>query len=115
SNEAIAHFVPLSPNAVGPEYLYCYLSGFDSAKLGSTSSIATATNSKAVKAMPILIPAATASEGFTALVRALFDAIRRLERESDKLGEIRNLLLPQLLSGKVRALLAQNELEMEVG
>ena len=53
SNEAIAHFVPTAPDSVGSEFLYCYLSAFDHSQLGSTSSIATATNSKTVKALPV--------------------------------------------------------------
>jgi len=102
SNEAIAHFVPMTPDAVGTEYLYCYLSSFDHAQLGSTSSIATATNSKAVKAMPVLVPDAATATGFTSTVRPLFDMIRSLSRESAKLATLRDYLLPRLLSGRVR-------------
>lgn len=102
SNEAIAHFVPSSPDVIGPEYLYCYLSSFDHAQLGSTSSIATATNSKAIKAMPVLVPDVATATSFTSTVRPLFDLIRSLSRESAKLAGLRDYLLPRLLSGRVR-------------
>lgn len=102
SNEAIAHFVPLSPESVGTEYLYCYLLGFDHNKLGSTSSIATATNSQAVKGMPVLVPASSSAEAFTQLAAPLFDCVRALSRESRQLAAMRDYLLPKLLSGSVR-------------
>lgn len=102
SNEAIAHFVPLSPNTVGTEYLYCYLSAFDHTQLGSTSSIATATNSKAVKSLPVLVPDPATADGFTATVRPVFELIRAQSRESAKLATLRDYLLPRLLSGRVR-------------
>jgi type I restriction enzyme S subunit len=102
SNEAIAHFIAGSPDSVGMEYLYCYLIEFDHSQLGSTSSIATATNSKIVKEMPVLVPASSAAEAFTELTRPLFDALRSLARESSKLAEMRDYLLPKLLSGAVR-------------
>ncbi len=102
SNEAIAHFISESPDSIGTEYLYCYLVGFDHNQLGSTSSIATATNSKIVKEMPILVPASSTAEAFTELTRPMFDALRSLTRESSKLAEMRDYLLPKLLSGSVR-------------
>ncbi len=102
SNEAIAHFVPHSADRIGAEYLYCYLSGYDHAQLGSTSSIATATNSKAVKAMPVIEPPESLSQTFTSIVRPQFQLLRRLGRESRKLTEMRDYLLAYLLSGRVR-------------
>lgn len=111
SNEAIAHFIPLAPDRLGSEYLYCYLVGFDHARLGSTSSIATATNSKAVKQMPVLVPTAELAEGFTRTVRPLFEMIRTLTRESAKLAALRDYLLPRLLSGRVRVNPSQKDAE----
>ena len=54
TNEAIAHFNLEDKDML--YYLYSYLKNFDYEKLGSTSSIATAVNSKIIKAMPIVIP-----------------------------------------------------------
>lgn len=55
TNEAIAHFKTGKPEI--NEYLYCYLKGFNYQTMGSTSSIATAVNSKIIKAMPFIVPA----------------------------------------------------------
>ena len=54
TNEAIAHFK--TDKAEITEYLYCYLKGFNYQTMGSTSSIATAVNSKIIKAMPFIVP-----------------------------------------------------------
>ncbi len=102
SNEAIAHFIPNSPDSIGTEYLYCYLIGFDHNQLGSTSSIATATNSKIVKELPVLVPTSATAEAFTALTRPMFNALRSLTRESSRLAEMRDYLLPKLISGELR-------------
>ncbi|HDL5542745.1 TPA: restriction endonuclease subunit S, partial [Mannheimia haemolytica] len=49
TNEAIAHFKIPSSSNLSSEFLYCYLKNFDFNNLGSTSSIATAVNSKMIK------------------------------------------------------------------
>ena len=54
TNEAIAHF-NLNNKKLN-NYLYCYLTYFNYSDLGSTSSIATAINSKIVKSIKIGIP-----------------------------------------------------------
>jgi len=102
SNEAIAHFIPEFPDSIGVEYLYCYLVEFDHNQLGSTSSIATATNSRIVKEMPVLVPVSSTAEAFTELTRPMFNELSSLTRESNKLAEMRDYLLPKLLSGQVR-------------
>jgi type I restriction enzyme, S subunit len=102
SNEAIAHFVPRSPDSLGSEYLFSYFAAFDFDRLGSTSSIATATNSKVVKGMPVLVPEECAARAFTQLVRPMFDSMRSLARESRRLSALRDYLLPLLLKGRVR-------------
>ena len=54
TNEAIAHFDLFDKNL--NNYLYCTLTYFNYSDLGSTSSIATAINSKIVKSIKIGIP-----------------------------------------------------------
>ena len=55
TNEAIAHFYNMKHD-VNKEYLYSYLKSFDYNSLGSTSSIATAINSKIIRKIPVLVP-----------------------------------------------------------
>ena len=54
TNEAIAHFKTDCKSI--NEYLYCYLRCFNFETMGSTSSIATAVNSKIIKGMPFVVP-----------------------------------------------------------
>lgn len=59
--------------------------------------------SKAVfRPLPILVPPRTILERFTNCVDPLFDRIEANLRESESLSEIRDALLPRLVSGEVR-------------
>jgi type I restriction enzyme S subunit len=108
SNEAIAHFVPTSTDAISTEFLYCYLANFDYNNLGSTSSIATATNSKVVKAMPVVVPPEAIAAAFTNLAHPLFECLRGISRESSQTAALRDYLIPQLLGGQVRVEVAND-------
>ena len=99
TNEAIARFVtndkPLSL------YLYLTLQNYDYSKLGSTSSIATAVNSKIVKAMPILWPEKDVVEQFAVSVLPLFNEINKKQAENRCLTALRDALLPNLMRGQL--------------
>ncbi|HXG29083.1 MAG TPA: restriction endonuclease subunit S [Nevskiales bacterium] len=102
SNEAIAHFLPRAGNHICPAYLYCYLRQFDYESLGSTSSIATAVNSDSVRSIPILAPGEPIGKVFESLVANSFTQIRAIQRESHTLAQLRDTLLPKLISGELR-------------
>jgi type I restriction enzyme S subunit len=102
SNEAIAHFVPRRATFLSPAYLYCYLRQFDYGSLGSTSSIATAVNSDSVRSIPILVPSAKLHEAFLDAMWPLFLTLRGIQRESRTLAQLRDTLLPKLISGELR-------------
>ena len=110
TNEAIAHFKARkdSPQFT---YLYCYLKAFDFRTLGSTSSIADATNSKAVKALPVLVPPKELVTVFHQTVEALFEKMYVQKAHWRRLEELRDSLLPRLISGKLRLPEAQAQLE----
>ena len=99
TNEAIAHFKTNKPKI--NEYLYCYLKNFNFQTMGSTSSIATAVNSKILKGMPFVIPTAEELEEFHSITAPLFTIIKSNQRESKYLGELRDTLLPKLMSGEI--------------
>jgi type I restriction enzyme S subunit len=99
TNEAIAHF-KCSNNMI-TEYLYCYLKAFDYPLLGSTSSIATAVNSKTIKAMPFVMPDERTLLKFHAFTAPLFEQIRVNLVESARLAALRDSLLPRLMSGEL--------------
>lgn len=99
TNEAIAHFV--TDDSFMTEYLYLYLKNFNYQTMGSTSSIATAVNSKMIKAMPFIVPEREDISTFHNLVEPLFLAILNNQHETKKLGELRDALLPRLMSGEI--------------
>lgn len=101
TNEAIAHFKS-KKDSPSPTFLWCYLRQFDFAQLGSTSSIATATNSKAIREMPILRPSKELLVKFNEASSPLFQEIRSLQRQSRSLAQLRDTLLPKLILGQLK-------------
>ncbi len=99
TNEAIAHFK--TNNKVINEYLYCYLRLFNYQTMGSTSSIATAVNSKIIKAMPFVIPTNEELTEFHSLAAPMFALIKSNQREIERLSSLRDTLLPKLISGEI--------------
>ena len=102
TNEAIAHFNLNSKSKITTEYLYLYLKSFDYGKLGNTSSIANAVNSKIIKSMPIIVPDNKTIKTFSEVMESVFSKIKYTIKQSDKLIEIRDSLLPKLMSGEIR-------------
>lgn len=99
TNEAIAHF---SLNkAYKSTYCYFVLSNYDFSSLGSTSSIATAVNSQIIKDMPLLMPPNELLMTFDDAVLEIMQRIEVGEAESARLAQLRDALLPMLLSGEV--------------
>lgn len=101
TNEAIAH---LNSTAASPSawFTYSHLRQFDFDTLGSTSSIATAVNSKTIKQIPILLPSPAIANAFDELSEPLFARVRSSLSENRTLAEARDYLLPRLMSGAVR-------------
>mgnify|MGYP000847860209 CR=1 FL=1 len=101
SNEAIAHFKS-KDGSKSHRFLYCYLSNYDYSSLGSTSSIATATNSKTIRGMPVLVPSVEILDAFEKCVESIFEKIKNNSRQCRVLVKIRDIVLPKLISGGVR-------------
>jgi type I restriction enzyme S subunit len=99
TNEAIAHFKRSDDTIT--EYLYFYLNIFDYQSLGNTSSIATAVNSKTIKAMPFMMPDAKTLQMYHEAAASYFEQIRVNLVESRTLAAIRDTLLPKLMSGEI--------------
>lgn len=102
TNEAIAHFKTENPKI--NEYLYCYLKEFNYQTMGSTSSIAIAVNSKIIKAMPFVVPTDEELTEFHYVAEPLFMMIKSNQRENNRLSELRDSLLPKLMSGEIDVL-----------
>lgn len=100
SNEAIAHLNLFDEN-INPEFIYLYLKQFDFDSLGSTSSIATAVNSKAIKALNFIYPDANVLVNFQEQVSSIFEQILNTTKENQELTNLRDTLLPKLISGEL--------------
>lgn len=101
TNEAIAHFKITDKSFLTTEYLYLFFQQFDFNSLGSTSSIATAVNSKTIKGIEILIPNEELIKAFQMKISNIFAQIKNLTIENKNLVETRDLLLPKLLNGEI--------------
>ncbi|MGI2264950.1 restriction endonuclease subunit S [Staphylococcus cohnii] len=98
TNEAIAHFFSDNMHQL---YTYLYLKNFNFEYLGNTSSIATAINSKIVKKMPILVPNQKILAKFINRVEPFMKSIDIVQCENIKLTQLRDTLLPKLMSGEI--------------
>ena len=99
TNEAIARLILSDDKYM--EYLYLYLKKYDYNSLGSTSSIATAVNSKTIKGMQMLQPSDKIIDAFHIQVNPIFEKIRSLTKENSRLSLLRDTLLPRLMSGEI--------------
>lgn len=100
TNEAIARFI--LPDNSYREFIYLYLKQYQYENLGSTSSIATAVNSKTIKGMKLLSPNDDIISEFSKVVSSLFEKTRNLLQESRRLASLRDTLLPRLMSGEIK-------------
>jgi type I restriction enzyme S subunit len=102
SNEAIAHFKLDEASSISKEYLYLYLKDYQYETLGSTSSIVTAINSAMIKDMEVLQPDSETMREFTQAVQSKFEKISTNQQQIQTLNQLRDTLLPKLMSGEVR-------------
>lgn len=99
TNEAIACFNSDDPRKLA--YLYPLLKSYDYASLGSTSSIATAVNSKMIKAMGLKMPSSTVLDVFYEKTKPIYELLLNNTKEIAALAELRDTLLPKLMSGEI--------------
>ena len=98
TNEAIAHF---RVNDLHRSYAYMYLKSFEYDKLGNTSAISKAVNSKIIKAMPFIMPDKDTLESFSRVVNPYLSEIYAKQFQNQLLTEARDRLLPKLISGEI--------------
>ena len=102
TNEAIAHFRTNENSPLTTEYIYFSLKSFNFDTLSSTSSIANAVNSKTVKSLPVLVPTAKVVSAFQFQVGTIMQRIKKNENQAQTLAQLRDTLLPKLISGQLR-------------
>ena len=82
--------------------MFLLLKLFNYQSLGSTSSIATAINSKTIKQMKILMPTENIIQGFSKVIGSVFTKVKLNALGIQTLTKTRNTLLPKLMSGQIR-------------
>ena len=90
SNEAIAQLPIKDPDIVDKNYLYYYLKNFNFGSLSSTSSIATAVNSKTVKNISVNLPPLDQQKKIANILGSLDEKIelnRRMNETLEQLGQ----------------------------
>lgn len=90
SNEAIAQLPIKDPDIVDKNYLYYYLKNFNFGSLSSTSSIATAVNSKTVKNISVNLPPLDRQKKIANILGSLDEKIelnRRMNETLEQLGQ----------------------------
>ena len=98
TNEAIAHF---RVDDSLRYYTFLYLKAFEYDKLGNTSAISKAVNSKIIKAMPFIMPDRETMNCFSMVVAPIFKEIYAKQKQTLSLIEARDRLLPKLMSGEI--------------
>lgn len=111
TNEAIAHFNLDESSPLSSEYIYLWLKLFNFSTLSSTSSIADAVNSQSVRNIPITVPNKIVLEKFQEIIKPIFKSIKNNESKMEVLSEIRDTLLPRLISGKLDLSEIEEQLE----
>jgi type I restriction enzyme S subunit len=101
TNEAIAHFRVPTEGRLDSNYAYLWLSQYDMRTLDSTSSIGTATNSGVIRNIKFLVPSEGVLVSFQKTIEPIFKNLKLLQEQSATLAELRDSLLPRLVSGEL--------------
>ena len=102
TNEAIAHFRIVQNSQLDSFYTYLWLSNYDMGSLDSTSSIGTATNSGVIKQIKFLVPRIEIRKIFCSNIEPVFELLKLLRHQTTNLMQIRDSLLPRLISGELQ-------------
>ena len=86
---------------VTSEYIYLFLSGFNIGPF-ITGAVQPKLNQKNLKLIPIISPNDKIMELFNETISIVFEKIICLQKECKTLQGLRDTLLPQLISGKIR-------------
>ncbi|AUW13922.1 MULTISPECIES: restriction endonuclease subunit S [Enterobacteriaceae] len=107
SNEAIAQF--RIKKIITKEFLYCFLKAFNYDALGTTSTIVTSINSSLIRSMEFCIPNDSDHRisNFTSITSPLFIKTMKNQEQIRSLSNLRNTLLPKLMSGEVQVQYAE--------
>lgn len=101
SNEAIAQ-MKIKNSQIDQNVLYLALKNINYSNLGSTSSIATAVNTKTLRSMEVTLPKGVALNALQQELVSIFGSIENNTEQINSLVQLRNSLLPKLISGEIK-------------
>lgn len=82
------------------KYVYHFLRGKDLASMNAGSAVPSMTTD-ILNAMELVIPPADVLAGFEGVIAPMYAMIQANKRESSKLAQLRDTLLPRLMSGEI--------------
>jgi type I restriction enzyme S subunit len=95
------YYIRVTDDRLTIEYVYFLLSRLGLSAMNSDSAVPGLNRSRAL-AIPVHLPNAEAITKFTERVRPLFALREQAARENHTLAQLRDTLLPQLMSGRLR-------------
>ncbi|MCI0147536.1 restriction endonuclease subunit S [Paraburkholderia sediminicola] len=87
--------------AATPSYAYEVLRRLDFASYNAGSAVPTL-NRNHIHSLPYLIPSRACIDAFEALAMPLYRRVRENQKQANSLAEVRDALLPRLISGQLR-------------
>ena len=105
--DTMFYSIPIIDNVV--LFTYLYLSGKDLASMNSGSAVPSMTT-EILNNMLIVIPTEMVIRDFNITVTSIYSRIKHGNEESRRLAQLRDTLLPRLMSGELRV----NEIENEI-
>lgn len=98
--------------SASPEFIYLWLgANMDSIHARANGSTFMEISKSSFRPIPLILPPEPIMAGFVALVRPMFERIHANQQETRTLTGLRDLLLPRLISGKLRLRDAERTVE----
>ena len=82
------------------KFVYLFVLGLDLASMNSGSAVPSMTTN-ILNAIQLVMPEDEALESFETVVSPMYRAIKQIEKQNDKLAQLRDALLPKLMSGEI--------------
>ena len=88
-------------NGYSTEMLYCLLSITDVSSI-VTGAVQMKISQRSMSRLLTVIPSKSVCKNFNTIIRPIFDIIKRIKEENDRLASLRDTLLPRLMSGEIK-------------
>ena len=88
-------------NGFSTEMLYCLLSITDVSSI-VTGAVQMKISQRSMSRLLTVIPSKSVCKNFNTISRPIFDIIKRIREENDRLASLRDTLFPRLMSGEIK-------------